>query len=174
MKILLTQPVIQRLRSELRGARRREIGGVLMGEHLQESTFRIVDLSVQRSGGSAAHFVRDPAQNQAALAAFFSRTGGDYTRFNYIGEWHSHPSFEPLPSFTDLETMQSIVDDPQVGVNFLILLIPRLTRWRRMELSATGFRRNGDPFAVSLGAEELPDADENTWVALARRLFSRR
>src|ERR1700741_5319800 len=89
MKILLTQAVIQRLRRELRSAGRREIGGVLMGEHVQETMFRIVDLSVQRSGGSAAHFVRDPSQTQAALAAFFSRTSGDYERFNYIGEWHS-------------------------------------------------------------------------------------
>lgn len=153
MKILLPQPIIQRLASEIRRARRREIGGLLMGEHLRDDIFRVVEISVQRSGGSRAHFVRDPVEHKAQLAAFFERNGDDFTRFNYLGEWHSHPSFEPLPSITDIETMQSIVNDPEVGANFLILFIVTWKRWRGMELSAMGFRRNGAPFEVSVETE---------------------
>jgi integrative and conjugative element protein (TIGR02256 family) len=93
-----------------------------MGEHIGDELFRVVEISVQRSGGTAACFIRHPNEHKAQLERFFAQTGNDYARFNYLGEWHSHPSFEPAPSETDVCTMQSIVEDPEVGVNFLVLL----------------------------------------------------
>jgi len=158
MQLLLTTPIIKRLQRELRSAGNREIGGLLMGEHVRDEVFRAVEISVQHSGGSHANFIRRPADHQAQLDDFFKRTSADYTRFNYLGEWHSHPSFEPLPSFTDMKTMQSIVDDPAVGVNFLVLLILRLARWQKIELSATVFRRGGDPYPTVVSVEcEKPE-----------------
>ena len=97
MQLLLPTQVTKRLRQELRRAKAREIGGLLMGEHVRDDVFRVVDISVQRSGGSQTHFVRDPSSHAAQLDAFFARTGNDFTRFNYLGEWHSHPTFEPAP-----------------------------------------------------------------------------
>ena len=141
-----------------------------MGEHVRDEVFRAIDISVQRSGGSHACFIRRPHEHQKELDEFFARTGADYTRFNYLGEWHSHPSFEPLPSITDMHTMQSIVDDPAVGVNFLVLLIPRLSKWRRIELSAMAFRRGGDPFAVLVSVEE-DSHQETVMFRCVRRIF---
>lgn len=154
MQLLLTQPIIRRLERELRHARHREIGGLLLGEHVRDETFRVVDITVQRSGGSAAHFVRDPAQHQAQLDEFFARTGADYTRFNYLGEWHSHPSFEPLPSGQDVATMQSLVERPDTGVNFLVLIIVRLGFMRNVQLSACLFRPVRQPEDVQLFLEQ--------------------
>jgi proteasome lid subunit RPN8/RPN11 len=139
MHLLLTTTVLKRLRRELRRAGSREIGGLIMGEHTGDDMFRVVEISVQRSGGSAAHFVRDPVEHRAALQAFFAQTGGDYTRFNYLGEWHSHPTFEPVPSPIDVATMQALVEDPAVGVNFLVLCVVRLGASRTIEASATVF-----------------------------------
>src|ERR1700687_5436645 len=102
MHLLLTATVLKRLRRELRRAGSREIGGLMMGEHVGDDVFRVVEISVQRSGGSAACFVRDPVEHEAALQAFYVRTDSDYTRFNYLGEWHSHPMFEPVPSPMDV------------------------------------------------------------------------
>jgi proteasome lid subunit RPN8/RPN11 len=152
MILLLPLKIIERLRRELRGGRR-EIGGVLVGEHLSAHTFRIVDMSVQRRGGTAAHFVRDPEHAKAFLAEFFARTGEDYTKFNYIGEWHSHPAFAPLPSGPDFITMLDLVDDPDVGVNFAVLIIARLHFWKRLEISATLFRSGLVPEPVSVQVE---------------------
>ena len=155
MKIILSSPVLNRLREELRRAGRREIGGLLMGEHVQDETFRVTDISVQRLGGSHASFVRDPQQHQVDLDAFFQRTGANFRRFNYLGEWHSHPSFEPLPSSTDIQTMQALIDDPEVGANFLVLMIVRLRRRRLLESTALAFRRCTHPVPVPLE----PDPD---------------
>lgn len=57
---------------------------------------------------------------------FFRETGQDYVRFNYIGEWHSHPLFEPYSSRTDDLSMLQIVQDGAVGANFVVLLITKL------------------------------------------------
>lgn len=174
MQIVLTTPIIQRLRRELRRAGRNEIGGLLMGEHVKDDTFRIIDISVQRSGGSQVHFVRDPAQHQTQLHDFFARTRADYARFNYLGEWHSHPSFEPLPSDTDISTMQSIVEDPAVGVNFLVLVIPRLDQWKQMRLSAMLFRRGADPTMAAMSVEGASGSRAgNIVTAVLRKLLNR-
>jgi len=142
--------VIARLRSELRTAGRREIGGVLMGEHVEGGTFRIVEISVQRSGGTVAHFERDPEHHRVALAEFFARTRNEFTRFNYLGEWHSHPSFPAVPSLNDIHTMQRLVEDADVGVNFAVLFIARLRLWGRLETSANAFRPHAEHEPVEL------------------------
>jgi integrative and conjugative element protein (TIGR02256 family) len=152
MKLLLPLPIIERLKRELRG-RSREIGGVLVGEHVENETFRIVDISVQLSGGTAAHFVRDPVLHKAFLDDFFRRTGQDYQRFNYIGEWHSHPMFTPLPSGEDFTTMLELIRDPAVGVNFAVLIIARLGLWSGMQLSATIFRNGYAPEPAEVAIE---------------------
>lgn len=174
MKLLLPQPILQRLRLDLKDARHREIGGLLLGEHVEGETFRVVEATVQKSGGSAVHFVRDPAQHQRQLDDFFARTGNDYARFNYMGEWHSHPSFEPLPSREDMATMQSIVEDPNVGVNFLVLVIPRLTRWNLLKLSAMLFRPACQPDFVDVEIEgEIATEPTGFIRGLIRRFINR-
>ena len=51
MKVLLTNKIVKLLKRKLRKASKREIGGLLMDEYVSEGVFRIVDMSVQRSGG---------------------------------------------------------------------------------------------------------------------------
>jgi [CysO sulfur-carrier protein]-S-L-cysteine hydrolase len=156
MQLLLAPQVVKRLQRELRRAGSREIGGLMMGEHVRDELFRVVEISVQRSGGSHAGFTRKPGDHQAQLRKFFTRTGNHYARFNYLGEWHSHPSFDLIPSTTDLTTMQSIVEDQSVGVNFLVLLVAKLGPDKRPEATATAFRARTAPLSVPLQAE--PDA----------------
>jgi hypothetical protein len=143
-----------------------------MGEHVRDEIFRVVDISVQRSGGTHVCFSRNPKDHQAQLREFFARTGEDYTRFNYLGEWHSHPSFEAIPSPADLQTMQSIVDDPAAGVNFLVLLILKLAMGKGIESTATAFRAYAHPISVPVSAEaksqaQAEDMSSRWW----RRIF---
>lgn len=137
--IKIPDDVSRRLAEALRKAGSREIGGILMGEHVSENTFVVRDISIQRQGDTFASFVRAARQVLGALRRFFAKTGYDYTRCNYLGEWHSHPSFSPMPSTTDCETMWSIVEDPGVGANFAVLMIVRLHWNGEMEGSATVF-----------------------------------
>ena len=173
MRLLVARPVIERLERELRRAGRKEIGGLLMGEHVRDELFRLVELSVQRSGGTSACFIRRPEDHKAQLEKFFAETGNDFSRFNYMGEWHSHPSFEPLPSDTDIRTMQSMVEDPDAGVNFLVLMLCRMAsgRGRVLELTATAFRAGASPLAVPISFEPEPEGQKETLVARFRRFM---
>ena len=79
------------------------------------------------------------------LDEFFQRTGHDYQRFNYLGEWHSHPSFSVRPSIEDVSTMTDIVSNPASAINFAILLIVRLRFWAWLDYSLTVFARDQPP-----------------------------
>jgi proteasome lid subunit RPN8/RPN11 len=127
-----------------------EIGGLLFGEHLSDDTFRIADFTVQRTGGTRVHFVRNPEQHASQLASFFDRSGRDYTRFNYLGEWHSHPSFPPTPSSLDLIEMSRLIKNGAVGASFLVLLIVRLRLFGLLVGTASLFVRNHGQMPVEL------------------------
>lgn len=158
MRLQITTEQIQRFRQQLKMAGVREIGGVLMGEHVSDDTFRLADFSVQHAGGTASCFMRTPADHTAFFDAFFARTGHQYTRFNYLGEWHSHPSFPAIPSTTDIAAMQEIVEDAGHGTNFALLLVVNLNWRRQLCLSASAFQANRGPVEIELVFDEgAPD-----------------
>jgi molybdopterin/thiamine biosynthesis adenylyltransferase len=156
VRVLLPYDVSERLASALRDAGSRETGGVLMGEHVSEGIFRVKDLTVQRRGGTFASFVREVWAAIVRLRRFFVETGHDYTRYNYLGEWHSHPSFPAEPSRRDSETMWRIVEDPEVGANFAVLMIVRLGAGsgREIEGSAWAYLPGRRRLGASLEVEE--------------------
>ena len=115
-----------RLVAALQTAGTREIGGQLFGEQLAPSDFLVTDIAIQRRMGSVARFFVDLVQAAREAARFFNRTGHRYARYNYIGEWHSHPSFAVTPSGTDISTMRHLVCDPDFKGSFAVLMIVRL------------------------------------------------
>ena len=151
----MPQRIVTILQCELKRALHQEIGGVLVGERIEGDLFRIADLSVQRDGGSSFAFSRDPNQHQSFLDDFFARTGYDYQRFNYLGEWHSHPNVPALPSRTDVESMQEIVCDEAVNAPFAVLMIARRRFLGGLEISATEFRCGHIPRTADIALESV-------------------
>lgn len=149
MRVEVTNDVKKKLRLALKGARRREIGGVLMGEQVKPGHFRIVDLSIDSLTGGDAHFVRSPEAHSEALAAFFSRTGYEYDRFNYLGEWHSHPRYPVTPSDQDNASMIELVEGER-GIDFAVLLIVRLDWRQTIRSSCTLYRQGNSPSVVEI------------------------
>lgn len=149
VQVEIAEDVRARLRRALRSAGRREIGGVLMGEQIEPGHFRVVDLSIDKETGGRAHFVRSPEAHAKALDAFFQRTGNQYDRFNYLGEWHSHPCFPVMPSVQDEWSMLELVRGER-GIDFAVLLIVRLRWWWTISSSCTLFRRGLHPSPVDI------------------------
>jgi hypothetical protein len=116
----------RRLIAALKRVGIREIGGQLFGEQLAPSNFRVTELTVQSRPGTFARFVVDLLQAARDAVRFFDRTEHRYKRYNYIGEWHSHPSFAVQPSGPDMETMRGLVRDSQFMGTFAVLMIVRL------------------------------------------------
>jgi len=145
MRIELAADIGKRFYTSLREAGEREIGGMLLAEQLNPGHFCIIDFSLDTFSGSHTGFRRDPQAHQSTLDEFFRRTGRKFTRFNYLGEWHSHPSFSIHPSTQDINTMTDIVEYQSSAITFAVLLIVRLRLRFWIDHSLTIFARNRAP-----------------------------
>jgi len=153
VKLYLPSDQTKKLAHALGRAGTSEIGGQLFGEQLAPSKFRITELTVQSRPGTFTRFVVDLVEAGRAAMAFFRRTAHDYTRHNYIGEWHSHPSFAVQPSSTDTNTMRELVRADDFNGSFAILVIVRLDG-TELRTGAWLFDRNGADVAVTLEVEK--------------------
>lgn len=142
MQIELPKSIAQKLVKALSAAGCNEIGGILMGEHISPGKYKIANITVQNLAGTSASFLRLPYSLITTLRAFFQKTGNQFVRFNYLGEWHSHPSFSLEPSYIDCESMWEIVDDLSIGANFAVLLIVKLNKIGSLEGGVTIFIPN--------------------------------
>jgi integrative and conjugative element protein (TIGR02256 family) len=152
MRIELAPELEKRFRTALRGAGRREIGGMLMAEQLAPGKFRVVEFSLDSYSGSHTAFRRDPKMHQKTLDEFFQRTGRNFQRFNYLGEWHSHPSFSIHPSIEDIGTMTDIVENQSSEITFAVLLVMRLRLRLWLDYSLTVFARGQLPREMRISA----------------------
>lgn len=137
--VVLNSECVRKLKYELRTAGQNEIGGVLAAEQVGDGCFLVVDLSVQRNG-THSHFERDPAQHREFIRRFHERMGHKPERFNYLGEWHSHPAYPVTPSDVDLRQMQDLVEDAEQKSSFLVLMIVKLGLNGELRGSVHGLR----------------------------------
>ncbi len=169
MRLLLPPNVAQRLAKVLGQRGSMETGGILMGEHVAHDEFRIVNFSVQRSKGTFASFLRMPRLHLRQLERFFKKTEHDYLKYNYLGEWHSHPSFSVTPSLPDLHAMHTLVDDASTGATFAILMIVRLDQDTTLNAGTYLFMPGGAGYhqvPLVLEAEDVrPPATDRGMVA---------
>lgn len=157
MRLRIGPRLYRKLAHALHKAGSNETGGVLMGEQLAPGDFRLIDLTVAKRTGGPAHFERSAEEHGDELEGFFGDTGMDYGRFNYLGEWHSHPCDLPLPSGKDILSMRELLDeDPHIP--FAVLLICRAIG-DRVALSATLFQPHMPHEKVEIvddGCDEAP------------------
>ncbi|WP_082615964.1 Mov34/MPN/PAD-1 family protein [Massilia sp. Root418] len=154
LRITVPNDIQERLHLALMKAGDRECGGVLMGEHVGVNHFAVRELSLQKPGGIAS-FVRSLTGAVKAIQAFCRARGDNFTRFNYLGEWHSHPLFSVQPSSTDHATMRSLATDVKVGANFAVLLIFRLNSNCKLEGSAHTYLPDGSIYQSVLDLENV-------------------
>lgn len=142
LKLILAPEVAEEITVALLKSGDREIGGILMGEHAGPDEFKVTKITVQKRGGISS-FIRIIEDAVGKLNAFFRESNNDYSRFNYIGEWHSHPLFTPYPSSKDDNSMLEIVMDETVGANFAVLVIVKLAPDKGLIGTAHTYLPNG-------------------------------
>lgn len=116
---------------------------------LAPSDFVATELTFQRRLGTFARFVVDLVQAARDAVRFFDRTAHQYTRYNYIGEWHSHPNLKLRPSDIDVAAMRRLVADHEFKGRFAVLMIVRLDG-DALTCSAWLFDPTGPAFAITL------------------------
>lgn len=166
IEVVLNSRCVRQLRRELLAAGSNEIGGVLAAEQVADGRFLVVDLSVQRNGTSS-HFLRDPVQHRHFIKGFHKRMGHEPERFNYLGEWHSHPSYPAIPSNEDIYQMQALVEDKEQRSTFLVLMIVKLGINKGLRGSACGFRPACPPMRGRLfGTYEKDIEEESSYILM--------
>ncbi len=153
MKLQLSRTLVNELSRSLAKAGSNEIGGQLFGEMLAPSHFRVTDITRQKRQGSFARFLVDLLQAARDAAGFYDKTSHQYHRFNYLGEWHSHPSFAVKPSSVDIGTMEELVVDPDFKGSFAVLMITKLHQGKTL-LGAWLFTPLGDRVNVTIEVVE--------------------
>jgi len=161
IEVVLNDRSVRKLKRELGASGSKEIGGVLAAEQVGNGRFMVIDLSVQRNGTDSS-FIRDPVQHRAFIQAFHERMGHQPGRFNYLGEWHSHPSYTAMPSVEDFDQMQSLVEDEEQMSTFLVLLVLKLDANDQLLGSAYGFRPGQPPVRGRLTSIENGAVREET------------
>jgi hypothetical protein len=156
--------MIERWTSDLKGAGLKETGGVLFGEQIAEGDFRIVEATRQRFfSGSATTFKRRGAAARKDILDLHKRFDGDPERFNYLGEWHSHPNAPVVPSLQDEITMYKLLAEQGEAVNFLVLIIVRLDAEAGFHIGARTYLASGHKLNCEIELEgSESDAAETT------------
>lgn len=154
IEIVLNSRCIRKLRRELDAAGLNEIGGVLAAEQVADGKFLVLDLSVQRNG-TTNHFDRDPIQHADFIRRFHERMGYHPEKFNYLGEWHSHPSYPAIPSSDDFSQMQKLVEDKDQASTFLALLVVKLDSHKTLRGSTYAFRPGLPPIRSALNSTDV-------------------
>lgn len=155
IKLILPPQIRETVKAALQKAGEREVGGVLMAEHIGMNEFEVKELTIHRRG-TFFNFVRRIEEAVTRMLSFFERAKHEYTRFNYIGEWHSHPRFAPVPSEPDDASMMAIVQDPELGANFVVLLIVKLDKAASFIATAHTYLPDGSKHASIV---ECPNSD---------------
>lgn len=123
MRLKIPSDQVAAVHDALARAGANEIGGQIFGEQLAPSQFLASELTFQKRRGTFTRFFVDLVQATCDALRFFHKTQHRYARFNYIGEWHSHPNFEVRPSVVDVESMRKLVRDPAFKGRFAVLMI---------------------------------------------------
>lgn len=110
--------------TELKGYRQDngdELAGVLVGSVISNNHVRIDRVSPPCVENTQRfQCVRSAEKtNDYVLQEYES---SEHTRV-YLGEWHTHPESNPMPSTTDVKSARENLCNNNVAVNFLILII---------------------------------------------------
>lgn len=146
MKLVIPSPLSTKFIANLRKADDREIGGVLFAEQKAYSEFHLLDATFQMYGGETHSFERDGEKAQNDILRLHRFFRGTPQRFNYFGEWHSHPHSAVIPSHVDIRAMWQIIDNTDETVNFIVLLIVKLVQQSSLDIGATVFLRSGHTY----------------------------
>lgn len=109
-----------------------EGGGVLLGRYIIQSPNIIVDRITVPSGydiRSRFRFFRGFLYHQKIIDIVWKRSK---CRFNYIGEWHTHPEPNPYPSTIDLRDWKRRLENDTVDNDstfFIIVGTNKINVW---------------------------------------------
>ncbi|MGW6278434.1 Mov34/MPN/PAD-1 family protein [Kribbella sp. NPDC055071] len=96
-----------------------ETGGILLGHDFGHR------IEIRHAGDAGPDALRGPHtfDRDLAHATALATTAWTHDRSQWLGEWHTHPNQEPVPSLRDLISYLHHLDDPDLDFTQFISII---------------------------------------------------
>lgn len=132
-----------------------ESGGILLGRFINETDDVVIDEAMTPTwSDQRSRFFFRRARRPAQMRVNATWAESAHTR-NYLGEWHTHPEDDPVPSEQDLRNWRHIGQAAQYEQTYLIFVIVGRKRTRGWEW---------DKVSKSLWQLDYMQADEQTLI----------
>lgn len=154
LSLMIPRSQLEKMQTFLKAGGIREIGGWLVAEQIAPGDFELVGFTVDLEVGTRNRFASLPGLHSEQLDQLLKENSHRSGQVDYLGEWHSHPTFPPTPSTIDLAAMTNMVENS--GPSFAALVIVRLRDTASIEATITMFQRGQSPANGRLIIENSP------------------
>lgn len=116
-----TNDVLVKFKKYRQLGNRKEAGGILLGKVFETKV--VVDMITTPSFWDKAcklSFIRNVSRAQKIVNLAWACSRGERI---YLGEWHTHPVFKPVPSLYDEDLILNMLRDTKMDIDFLFLVI---------------------------------------------------
>ena len=122
LKIIVNNEILSNIRRYYRSNIKYETGGILLGKFNKEN--RVIEITeiyeLKTSLFSRILYKRSARKAQKIIDRRWHQTNG---AINYIGEWHTHPNMQAIPSSTDINSLKEITEKVKGILPGTILII---------------------------------------------------
>lgn len=122
LKIIVNDKILDDIRKYYCFCKNYETGGILLGKFNKEN--RVVEITevheLKTNFFSRILYKRSGRKAQKIINRRWHETNGV---INYIGEWHTHPNMQAVPSSTDISSLKEITEKVKGVLPGTILII---------------------------------------------------
>lgn len=120
LEFLIGDELINRLAAYGKEKYPNEFGGLLLGKYINSNKTLVIKetLLPKKYKSSRYYFERGSNGLKELLEQYYANEG-----LVYVGEWHTHPNNEAVPSPTDIRAMRELAEDENVLINNPVLMI---------------------------------------------------
>lgn len=125
MKIIVQKEIVNKFYKILKKANHNEIKGACFAKFIESGIYEIEEIYISPRIGSK--FFSNLIINNKYKKfekQYYNKHSFDYKVHNYIGDWHSHPLFDCIPSNYDINELEEELQ--KSNANFLIQLIIKI------------------------------------------------
>jgi integrative and conjugative element protein (TIGR02256 family) len=122
LKIIVNDKILDNIRRYYCSNINYETGGILLGKFNKEN--RVIEITevyeLKTNLFSRILYKRSARKAQKIINRRWHETNG---AINYIGEWHTHPNMQAVPSSTDINSLKEITEKVKGVLPGTILII---------------------------------------------------
>jgi len=120
-ELRLNSNVIEKFREYQQIGNKKESGGVLLGK-IYNDYDEILEITTPNRFDNRGlfFFIRSRKPAQVEINRKWKQSEG---KLIYLGEWHTHSEINPIPSSTDKEMIQQMLNTTKMEIDYLYLII---------------------------------------------------